>query len=80
MGAWPNNNRIPRQRSTGSMSAVEDGLSWPHWSMEKPATRSGRITSRARCETTDALTLGLPGGGGGRGSGRSEEKDGGMRI
>lgn len=27
------------------MSAVENGLSWPHWSMEKPATTVGAVAS-----------------------------------
>lgn len=72
--AWPNNNRITGQRSTDSMSAVENGLSWPHWSMGKPATGGGGIASCSRCETTDALMLGLPGGREGKESGAEKRR------
>lgn len=77
---WPNNNRITGQRGTDSMSAVENGLSWPHWSMGKPATRSGRIASCSRCETTDALMLGLPGGREGKESGAEKRRMEGMML
>lgn len=77
---WPNNNRITGQRGTDSMSAVEYGLSWPHWNMGKPATRSGRIASCSRCETTDALMLGLPGGREGKESGAEKRRMEGVML